>query len=171
MNRGLVVVQTGCDLMRHKGLEPTNRDLNRFAVLGWAVEFLQACMLMADDMMDGSLTRRGDDCWYRLSDVGLLNTTDFLMIEMFVYKVLKRHFGQDEHYMWLVDLFLETTFQTEVGQLTDSICQNCTLMELTKDRWTHIVKYKTAFYSFYLPVALAMVVAGVRSQRSYDKAR
>jgi len=171
MNRGLIVVETGVQMMRHQGREPSNSDLNRFAVLGWAVEYLQACMLMADDMMDGSLTRRGQPCWYRLENVGMLNTNDFLMVEMFVYKLLKRHFGQEKIFTWLLDLFLETTFQTECGQLLDSICANCTLEELTTERWTLIVKYKTAFYSFYLPVALSMLVTGVRDKAAYDVAR
>lgn len=171
MNRGLIVVETGVAIMKHQGLEPSNTDLNRFAVLGWAVEYLQACMLMADDMMDGSLTRRGNDCWYRLPDVGMLNTNDFLMVEMFVYKILKRHFGQERIYPWIIDLFLETTFQTECGQLLDSICANCELEELTTERWTLIVKYKTAFYSFYLPVALAMLVTGKRDRAAFDTAR
>ena len=33
----------------------------------WTSVLLQACMLMADDMMDGSVTRRGNPCWYRPS--------------------------------------------------------------------------------------------------------
>lgn len=33
-----------------------------------------------------------------------------------------------------------------------------------------IVVYKTAFYSFYLPVALAMRMSGVTTQSSYDAA-
>jgi len=171
MNRGLIVVETGVELLKSQGKEPTNKDLNRFAVLGWAVELLQACMLMADDLMDGSLTRRGAPCWYRLPNVGLLATNDFLMVEMFVYKVLKRHFGQEPYFVWLVDLFLETTFQTECGQLLDSICANCELEELTTERWTLLVKYKTAFYSFYLPVALSMLVVGERDRASFDTAR
>lgn len=170
MNRGLIVVETGVALMKHQGREPSNADLHRFAVLGWAVEYLQACMLMADDMMDGSVTRRGNPCWYRLPEVGLLNTNDFLMVEMYVYKIVKRHFGQEEIFPWLVDLLLET-FQTECGQLLDSICANCELEELTTERWTLIVKYKTAFYSFYLPVALAMLVTGVRDRTAFDTAR
>jgi farnesyl diphosphate synthase len=31
----------------------------------------------------------------------------------------------------------------------------------TLDNYKKIVKYKTAFYSFYLPVALAMLMAGI----------
>jgi farnesyl diphosphate synthase len=171
MNRGLIVVETGVAMLKHQGKTPTNADLNRFAVLGWAVEFLQACMLMADDMMDGSVTRRGAPCWYKLENVGLLNTNDFLMVEMFVYKIIKRHFGQEPYFLWLVDLFLETTFQTEVGQLLDSICANCELEELDTTRWELVVKYKTAFYSFYLPVALAMLVTGCRDRKAYDTSR
>ncbi|CAK9014962.1 6E)-farnesyl diphosphate synthase) (Dimethylallyltranstransferase) (Farnesyl diphosphate synthase) (Geranyltranstransferase) [Durusdinium trenchii] len=212
MNRGLIVVETGVMLLKHQGREVTNADLHRFAVLGWAVEYLQACMLMADDMMDGSVTRRGNPCWYRLPEVGLLNTNDFLMVEMYVYKIVKRHFGKEQIFPWLIDLLLETTFQTECGQLLDSICANCDLevrwcslgaldRELTTERWTLIVtlgvhrvdqvdrredddvvvrwkgpeveagKYKTAFYSFYLPVALAMLVTGVRDHKAFDTAR
>jgi hypothetical protein len=35
-------------------------------------------------------------------------------------------------------------------------CKNVTLQDFTYSRWELIVKYKTAFYSFYLPVALGM---------------
>ena len=33
-----------------------------------------------------------------------------------------------------------------------------------------IVVYKTAFYSFYLPVALAMKIVGVKDEAAYEKA-
>lgn len=32
------------------------------------------------------------------------------------------------------------------------------------------MKYKTAFYSFYLPVAMAMLMAGVKDPKKYDDA-
>ena len=46
------------------------------------------------------------------------------------------------------------------------MCTVCILQ-----RWELIVTYKTAFYSFYLPVAFAMVFAGVTDQGPYDTAR
>ena len=39
-------------------------------------------------------------------------------------------------------------------------CDNLDLQDFNIERWTAIVTYKTAFYSFYLSVAFAMVYAG-----------
>jgi len=39
----------------------------------WLISFsqMQACALIADDIMDGSETRRGKPCWHTLKEVGL----------------------------------------------------------------------------------------------------
>ena len=66
---------------------------------------------------------------------------------------------------------METTLQTECGQLLDLLCENIELKDFSVDRWTLIVKYKTAFYSFYLPVALGMTLSGVTDRSAYDSAR
>lgn len=34
-------------------------------------------------------------------------------------------------------------------------------------RYTYIVRYKTAYYSFYLPVALGMIISGISSEQTY----
>ena len=34
-------------------------------MLGWCVELLQAYFLVVDDIMDNSITRRGQLCWFR----------------------------------------------------------------------------------------------------------
>lgn len=48
---------------------------------------------------------------------------------------------------------------------------NLSVEDFTVNRWTLIVKYKTAFYSFYASVALGMLVFGVEDQKAYDHAR
>ena len=40
------------------------------AACGWGVEFMQAHFLIEDDIMDRSITRRDQPCWYNLPGVG-----------------------------------------------------------------------------------------------------
>lgn len=97
------------------------------------------------------------------------------ILESFVYKILKKYFGDEIYYYQLVDLFLETTRQTEFGQLLDLTSQTLggpiDLNRFTLQRYTSIVKYKTAFYSFYLPVACGMIIAGIDDAALYNTAR
>jgi len=171
MNRGLMVVASGELLLQHHGEAANSDTLTKLAVLGWCIEWLQAWLLVADDIMDDSQTRRGQPCWYKNEDVGKIGINDAFLIEQFVFRTLKRHFWQEPYYHQLVDLFMETTFQTECGQLLDLLCTNIALDDFTEDRWTLIVKYKTAFYSFYCSVALGMVVAGINRKETFDAAR
>jgi len=172
MNRGLATLDV-CKTLAGRSL--TARERCKAAALGWCVEFLQAFFLVADDVMDDSVTRRGQPCWFRRPDVKLVAINDSFILESSVYKILKRYFGSEKYYPQLVDLFIEVTRQTELGQLLDLTSQpqdgKVDLKRFTLQRHGLIVKYKTAFYSFYLPVALGMIVAGVERKELFDKAR
>ena len=171
MNRGLMVVESGVAIFKSKGRTLDNDTVCRFAVLGWCVEFLQAWLLMLDDIMDDSQTRRDQPCWYLNEHVQKIAINDGVMVETMTYKLLKRHFGGETEYPQLLDLFFETTFQTEVGQLLDTLCLNLGLDDFTASRWGMIVKYKTSFYSFYMAVACGMILAGIDDVQEYDNAR
>jgi len=171
MTRGLMVVEAGVTLFKARGLTVDNTTMCKFGILGWCIEWLQAWLLVADDMMDESITRRGQPCWYKCKGVGNIAINDAVTIEALVFKILKRHFAKDDCYLQLVDLLMETTFQTELGQLLDTMCDNLEISDFSLERWTAIVTYKTAFYSFYLSVAFAMVYAGITKQEAYDSAR
>merc|ERR1719453_482259 len=175
MNRGLAVMAVQKILAESKGQKLSGKERVQSAALGWCIEFLQAFFLVADDVMDDSVTRRGQPCWYRLPEVKLIAINDSFILESFVYKILKRYFGKESFYPQLVDLFLETTRQTEFGQLLDltstPLDGKVDLSRYTIERYTSIVKYKTAFYSFYAPVALGMIVSGVTDRNLFEKAR
>lgn len=67
----------------------------------------------------------------------------------------------------------EVTYQTELGQMLDLITAPDHDVDLSKfsiEKYKCIVKYKTAFYSFYLPVAMGMMVAGITEKVKYDNA-
>lgn len=171
MNRGLMVLESGLLILKSQNKKTPNDIVVKLAILGWCIEWLQGWLLVADDFMDDSITRRGQPCWYRRPEVNKIALNDAFMIEMIVYKVLKRHFSNETYYAQLLDLMLETTFQTEVGQLLDTLCMNLDLPDFTVERWTLIVKYKTAFYSFYCSVALGMIIAGISDVKEYNACR
>ncbi|WOO82492.1 Farnesyl pyrophosphate synthase [Vanrija pseudolonga] len=170
LNRGLSVVDT-LEILKGKAL--TDDEYFNAALLGWCVELLQGFFLVSDDLMDASITRRGQPCWYRMPGVGTIAINDSFMLEAAIYYLLKKHFRQESYYIDLVELFLETTFQTELGQLIDLITapeDNVDLSKFSLQKHHLIVVYKTAFYSFYLPVALAFRVAGVKDEAAYKAA-
>lgn len=179
MNRGLTVVHTTRTCAQGRSLTP--KELYDAAVLGWCVEWLQAFFLVADDVMDSSLTRRGKDCWYRLDGVGNCAINDSFILESHIYRCLRKHFKNSKSddgsnkYMKIIDLFHEVTYQTELGQLLDLTTQPLPpaipdLKKFTLKRHAEIVKYKTAFYSFYLPVALGLTLGNIEDESAFEQA-
>jgi farnesyl diphosphate synthase len=157
LNRGLSVPDTGLALLQ-KPL--TDEQFKHLSILGWLTELLQAFFLVSDDMMDGSITRRGQPCWYRHPGVGMIAINDAFMLESGIYVILKKHFRSHPAYVDLLELFHETTWQTELGQLCDLITapeDKVDLDNFSMEKYMFIVTYKTAYYSFYLPVALALL--------------
>ncbi|PWZ00820.1 putative ERG20-farnesyl-pyrophosphate synthetase [Testicularia cyperi] len=179
LNRGLSVVDTVEILLcTDNATGKLTRSLTepeylKAAILGWCIELLQAYFLVADDMMDQSITRRGQPCWYKVEGVANIAINDAFMLEAAIYFLLKKHFRADPYYGMLLELFHDVTFQTELGQLIDLITAPEDSVDLSKfslQKHHLIVVYKTAYYSFYLPVALAMRMAGVTDDALYQKA-
>jgi farnesyl diphosphate synthase len=134
-------------------------EFKDLATLGWLTELLQAFFLVSDDIMDSSITRRGEPCWYRNPGVGMIAINDAFMLESSIYLILKKRFRSHPAYLDLIELFHEVTWQTELGQLCDLITapeDDVDLNNFSMAKYTFIVIYKTAYYSFYLPVALAL---------------
>ncbi|XP_005104006.1 farnesyl pyrophosphate synthase isoform X2 [Aplysia californica] len=170
-NRGISVVQT----YRHLVEDPTEENLKIARVLGWGVEFLQAYFLVADDIMDQSITRRGQPCWYKQEDVSLTAINDSFFLESTIYQMLKKYIREQPYYVNVLELFLEVNYQTVTGQCLDMTTAlpegNVDFTQFTMERYSAIVKWKTAFYSFYLPVALAMHMAGISDDDSHSRAK
>ncbi|EPQ08587.1 Farnesyl pyrophosphate synthase, partial [Myotis brandtii] len=170
--RGVTVLITFQDLV-----EPSKQDadsLQRAMTVGWCVELLQAFFLVADDIMDSSLTRRGQICWYQKPGIGLDAVNDAMLLEACIYRLLKLYCREQPYYLNLMELFLQTSYQTEIGQTLDLITapqSNVDLGRFTEKRYKSIVKYKTAFYSFYLPVAAAMYMAGIDGEKEHANAK
>ncbi|XP_034030625.1 farnesyl pyrophosphate synthase isoform X1 [Thalassophryne amazonica] len=171
-NRGLSVIGSLREFVPPTALSADT--VQRALLVGWCIELLQAFLLVADDIMDASVTRRGQPCWYKKDGIGLDAINDAFLLEATVYRLLRRHCRDQPYYIHLLELFTETTFQTELGQALDLMTAppgKIDLHRFTMERYKAIVKYKTAFYSFYLPVAAAMYMAGIESEEEHSNAK
>ncbi|KAM9782668.1 farnesyl pyrophosphate synthase [Neosynchiropus ocellatus] len=124
--------------------------------------------------MDASVTRRGQPCWYKKDGIGLDAINDSFLVESCIYRLLRMYCRKQPYYVHLLELFTETSFQTELGQALDLMTAppgQINLNRFTLERYKAIVKYKTAFYSFYLPVAAAMYMAGIDSEEEHNNAK
>lgn len=161
LNRGLSVIDS-LKLLKD-GKELSDDEIFHASALGWCIEWLQAYFLVLDDIMDGSHTRRGQPCWFRLPKVGLIAVNDGIILRNQITRILKMHFRGKPYYLDLLDLFNEVEFQTASGQMIDLITTLQGEKDLSKYSLSihrRIVQYKTAYYSFYLPVACALLMAG-----------
>lgn len=173
MARGLAVVQSYRILAKENLHNAENLFLAQ--IMGWCVEMLQAFFIILDDIMDKSATRRGRTCWYLYDDIGLSAVNDGILLESGIYELLRRYFQDKPYYIQVLNLFHDVTFKTTVGQsldlLTSQAGKNPDYTKFTMDQYNAVVKYKTAYYSFYLPVALAMYMVGLKKPEAHEQAK
>ncbi|KAH8372907.1 hypothetical protein KR009_007881 [Drosophila setifemur] len=168
-NRGILTVLTYKNLVPAQDLTPDNIKLAQY--LGWCVEMLQSFFIISDDVMDNSTTRRGQPCWHKVEGVGLTAINDALMIENAMYAILKLHFSHLDCYVALMELFHEVTYITTCGQSLDQLNSNRSVSEFTMDNYKAIVDYKTAYYTFYLPFAVALHLAGYKDAEAFRQSK
>ncbi|PFH60739.1 hypothetical protein XA68_10447 [Ophiocordyceps unilateralis] len=169
-NRGMSVPDSASILL---GAPLDDKQFLHAAVLGWSTELLQAFFLVSDDIMDSSITRRDKPCWYRREGVGMVAINDAFMLESCVYVLLKTFFRSHPSYLGFMELFHETTLQTEIGQLNDLLTapEVIDLDNFSMEKCSFIVIHKTAYYSFYLPVALALHLLNLATPKNLDQAK
>ncbi|KAJ6235999.1 farnesyl-pyrophosphate synthetase [Anaeramoeba flamelloides] len=156
--RGMTVVNTFLTLSDKRD----QKSIREALILGWCLEFYHAFRYVADDVVEGSKTRRGRKCWHQI--VGMIGINDSFTLEGFVFQLLKKYFGKHPHYLELVELFLDSGFCSELGR---------TLSQSTIDYKTHkplfskynenyfqkMIRLKTSIVAFYLPIALGITLA------------
>lgn len=153
----------------------TEENVRLARILGWCIELLQAFLLVFDDIQDESQTRRNQPCWHLHNNLGLAAVNDGVLLEMTVYQLLRKHLKSKECYMNLVELYLDTTLKTIMGQCLDLLSTNhgkkANLDLFSMDRYNAICKYKTAYYTFVLPVTAAMYLVGIKDPEMYRQAQ
>ncbi|KAM0958436.1 hypothetical protein EV1_023504 [Malus domestica] len=91
-----------------QGRELTEDETFLASALGWCIEWLQAFFLVLDNIMDGSHTRRGQPCWFRLPKVSMIAVNDGVVLRNHIPRILIKYFREKPYYVDLLDLFNES---------------------------------------------------------------
>ncbi|XP_028045323.1 farnesyl pyrophosphate synthase isoform X2 [Monomorium pharaonis] len=169
--RSLAFIQTYKSLVPNDQLTEENIYLVR--ILAWGIEVLQAAFLIIDDAMDRSQIRRGKPCWYKCNDKTFAN--DGVLLENITYYIIRKYLGKKECYFDFMEVFQNTIFATVIGESLQFCSINFgkkpNLDLFTIDRYNSIIKYKAAYYTYFLPVIAAMHLAGIKDPEVFRQAK
>nr|QYV43139.1 farnesyl diphosphate synthase [Colaphellus bowringi] len=170
--RGLSTVIAYKMLEKPENLTPENVKLAN--VLGWCVELLRGFGVVIDDIIDNSEVRRNGPCWYKNDNVGLDAIYDGTLLENSVYSILRKYFSQHPSYVQIVELFHDVTLKCAMGKSLDGVITNNgspDLDKFTMKNYNLIMKYKTAYNSFQLPIGVAMYLAEMHDAELHRQAK
>lgn len=176
-NRGLCVVDVADAMCDAKGLSAEDKEaaLHDACVCGWMIEMLQAHFLVEDDIMDHSKTRRGKPCWYLHPGVTTqVAINDGLIVLAFATQIALHYFATKPFLGEVLKVFHDVDLATTIGQLYDvtSMVDSAKLdphvahpnttdyVEFTIFNYRRIVVYKTAYYTYWLPLVMGLLVSG-----------
>ncbi|RNF25816.1 farnesyl pyrophosphate synthase [Trypanosoma conorhini] len=175
--RGLTVVNVAEGFIAAGSYDEATKErvLHDACICGWMVEFLQAHYLVEDDIVDNSCMRRGKPCWYRLPGVTSQSAiNDGLILKSWAHMMALHYFADRPFLKDLFCLFHRVDYSTAIGQFYDvtSMCDSNKLdpevaqprttdfAEFTLANYKRVVKYKTAFYTYLLPLVMGLFVSG-----------
>uniref|UniRef100_A0A1B0CJV3 Polyprenyl synthetase n=1 Tax=Lutzomyia longipalpis TaxID=7200 RepID=A0A1B0CJV3_LUTLO len=137
----------------------TPKDIKLAYYLGWCFEMLGDSYTIVDDIVDRSETRRNQPCWHNVDGIGLSAINDALLLETSALYILKKHFGKLDCFLQLLDIFHDLSFSCHLGQQVEvRSAQN--VNNFTVENFESIAMNFITNFSGYIPVALAMTLAG-----------
>lgn len=171
-NRGLATVLAYKMLEKQQNLSPENVHLAN--IMGWCIEMFHAHQLILKDIMEGQEMRRGVPCWYRQPNVGLGGMNDASLVSAAMYSILKRYFSNKPYYKNVLEMFNEMLLKCSIGhhlELQLSKTDKPDLSLFTMEKYEAITKYKTSYYTFQMPVSLALLMSGVDDPETHRQAK
>lgn len=161
--RGTLVVSTARSIM---GEGMTDFIWHQALVLGWCLELLQTAFLVADDIMDKSVMRRSNVCWYMVPTIGVANAVnDTMFLYTLTHRILSNQIKDSPHLVALQNLFNQVSMITILGQHMDTYdAMDTALLDsatAATSLYYRICKNKTSYYTFYLPIKLGMIICDI----------
>jgi geranylgeranyl diphosphate synthase type I len=144
--------------------EAAGADPLRALASGCAIEVFHAAALIHDDIMDGSLLRRGVECAHILHGVPLaINAGDYAL--GLVCTMVVRDKGLDDATkLAVLEVISEMSERTVEGQALDVGWVRDGLFDLTPDDYMRMALGKTGYYSGIAPLKAGAVIGGATGE-------
>jgi len=128
-----------------------------------AMQLSEEWLLIHDDIMDGSLLRRGKPTLNRVYGLEMaLNAGDVLQTLMWRalfdnFKILSREKANE-----IVKEFFLMLVRTEIGQTAEVYWRGNLSLDFSEDDWNFLVDAKTGYYTCAGPLRLGAIIAGCK---------
>ncbi len=131
-----------------------------------AIEHFHTAALIHDDIMDSSLTRRGEPCMHTVEGTALAINAGDLALSLVTGAVVNDP-GLDEHTKLLVlKELVDMTTRTIEGQALDIGWARDDRFDITVEDYLLMANHKTAYYSGAVPLAIGSIIGGGTSAQT-----
>ncbi len=139
-------------------------DPDRALATGCAIEVFHAAALIHDDIMDGSLLRRGEPCAHVQHGVSLaINAGDYAL--GLVCTMVVRDKGLDDKTkLAVLEVISEMSERTVEGQALDVGWVRDEIYDLNPDDYMLMALGKTGYYSGIAPLKAGAIIGGATEQ-------
>jgi len=146
------------------GCEAAGGEPQSALATGCAIEVFHAAALIHDDIMDGSLLRRGEPCAHTTHGVSLaINAGDYAL--GLVCTLVVRDKGLDDATkLAVLEVISEMSERTVEGQALDVGWVRDEIYDLTPDDYMRMALGKTGFYSGIAPLKAGAIIGGATEQ-------
>lgn len=146
--------------------EAAGKDPLRALASGCAIEVFHAAALLHDDIMDGSLLRRGQKCAHILHGIPLaINAGDYAL--GLVCTVVVRDRGLDDATkLAVLEVISEMSERTVEGQALDVGWVRDEVFDLCPDDYMRMALGKTGYYSGIAPLKTGAIIGGATQEET-----
>jgi geranylgeranyl diphosphate synthase type I len=125
-----------------------------------AIEHFHTAALIHDDIMDSSLTRRGEPCLHVVEGEGLAINAGDLALSLVTGTVVHDEALEPAVRLRVLKELVDMTTRTIEGQALDIGWARDDRFDLVVDDYLVMANHKTAFYSGAVPLAVGAIVGG-----------
>lgn len=116
--------------------------------------------LIADDIYDKADIRRGKICWHKIEGMEKIVANNMLLLEIGCQFIMNRFFGHLPCYTGMIQILTECYMTSLTGHLYEMQINEIGLDHFTFENYNYSAVLKTSSYRFYLPAAMATLLAG-----------